>query len=527
MSLSSGCLLSIPWVASLGSWILLIAFVPFLIVEDQLYSHKNSRGGLAFLGYAMLVFLTWNILSTWWIGYVSFTGMLMICLINSILMSAVWWLAHSIRRTFNARTAYFSLIVLWIAFEYLHFHWSMQWPWLTLGNGYACSIEWIQWYEFTGVLGGSLWTLMVNVLIYAAIKYLKERSPRQAIKVMTGIVLLIALPLSWSMYRYFTWHDNGHPVQVAVLQPNIDPYKDKFAGMSYEEQTGRLLSLAQSIVNDSTRYIVAPETALEPFWENDSLRGQKSLRMFDTLFSSHPGVSIIAGAITQKRVQKGDPFTYALRHAANGDLYEVYNAALFIDTSSIVQIGHKNILVSGVEKVPFQQYFNFLGRYIVDAGGISGSLSPADEPIVFEGSQREDIGTLICFESVFGNFTGRSIKNGANILVVITNDGWWKDSYGLTQHFNYSRLRAVETRRCIARSANTGLSGFISQRGEVIKITDSNRATAISATLMLNSDLTFYVRYGDFLGWISAILAVMIVLYVLGRRVKGDRGIYN
>lgn len=518
LSLCSGCLLSIPWMANAGSWILLMAFIPLLIVDDQL--HRHNRAGIAFFFYALAAFLTWNILSTWWIAYVSFAGMLIIALINAALMSGVCWLAHSIRRTLDIWTAYFSLIIFWITFEYLHFHWSMQWPWLILGNGFASSIEWIQWYEYTGVLGGSLWILMVNVLLYAAIKHLKKISVK-ALKVATGLALLIILPLSWSFYRYDTFNESRDRIRVAVLQPNIDPYKDKFAGLTYEEQTRRMVSLAQSVAVDSIQYVVAPETALEPLWENDSMRRQKSLPMFDTLFSSHPGLRVIAGAITQKKIQKGDPVSYAARHAASGDLYEVYNSSLFFDHSQEIQIGHKSILVSGVEKIPFQQYFPFLSNYIVDAGGVSGSLTPADQPTVFKSEGGEGIGTIICFESVFGSFVGSTVKKGASILFVITNDGWWKESYGLTQHFNYSRLRAVETRRSIARSANTGLSGFINQRGEVIKITSSNTESAISAFLALNDQLTFYVKNGDYLGWISAVLSVMAVLYVWGRKMLG------
>jgi len=116
---------------------------------------------------------------------------------------------------------------------------------------------------------------------------------------------------------------------------------------------------------------------------------------------------------------------------------------------------------------------------------------------------------VICFESVFGEHTRQMVQNGANYIVVLTNDGWWKDSPGAWQHFGYSRLRAIETRRSIARSANTGISGLINQRGDVIVRTNSNVYSAISSGVRVNSTLTFYVRYGDYLGWISLLLSVM------------------
>lgn len=504
-----------------GAWVLLFAFIPLLIIDDHFIRLKGSGGGLTIFLYALLAFLTWNILSTWWIGYVSITGMLIISIINSFLMAGVWCIFHTIRRTLDARTAYFSLVIFWLTFEYIHFHWSMQWPWLTLGNGFAGAVKWIQWYEYTGVLGGSLWIILINLFIYSAINSLEKKLYQQSVKITAIICLLIALPMGWSLYRYNSYTEGNRLVQVAVLQPNIDPYRDKFKGMSYEDQAKRLVSLAQNIVNDSTQYILAPETALEPLWENDLLRRQKSLQMFNPLFIKHPRLAVVAGAITQKKITDGELLSYATRRSDNGSLYEVYNSALYIDSSPEVQIGHKSILVSGVEKIPFQEYFSFLGKYIVNAGGTSGSLSAAAHPTVFKGVLGEGIGSVICFESVFGSFVASTVSKGANVLFIITNDGWWKQSAGLTQHFSFSRLRAVETRRSIARSANTGLSGIINEKGDVIKITNSNTATAISASLTLNNYLTFYVRHGDYIGWISAALCGLIVLYILRRKMVG------
>lgn len=504
--------------ANSGSWVLLFAFLPLLIVEDQLIQQQHRRGGVAFFLYALLSFLTWNILSTWWIAYVSVGGMLIINFINAFLMACVWWIAHSIRRRLDSLTGYCSMIVFWLSFEYLHFNWSMQWPWLTLGNGFAPAVKWIQWIEFTGVLGSSLWLLLVNVLLYAALKSLNKGISKQSFYLAVVLSLLIVLPLSGSIYRYHTYSESNKRIQVAVLQPNIDPYKDKFSGMTYEEQLQRLVSLAINIVNDSTKYVVAPETALEPLWENDSLRKQKSFRMLDSLLAEYRGLAVIAGALTQRNIKENEPVSYAVRRSDKGDIFEVYNTALYIDYSPNVQIGHKNILVSGVEKIPFQEYFSWLGNLTLNAGGVGGSLASANQPTVFRGARGEGIGSVICFESAFGGFVASSVKKGANILFVITNDGWWKSSAGLTQHFNYSSLRAVETRRSIARSANTGLSGFISEKGDMIKVANSNSATAISASLTLNDYQTFYVRHGDYLGWISAVLAGMIVLYLLRRR---------
>jgi apolipoprotein N-acyltransferase len=172
--------------------------------------------------------------------------------------------------------------------------------------------------------------------------------------------------------------------------------------------------------------------------------------------------------------------------------------------------------------MPFQQYFSFLGKYVINLGGVSGGLASASGPTVFEGGSKEKIGSVICFESAFGEYVANTVKQGANLIVVITNDGWWKDSPGVSQHFSYSRLRAIETRRSIARSANTGISGFIDQRGNVINKTIVNACVGITAKIRMNDAITFYVRYGDFPGRVSMLLSILILLYLLVDRLKNN-----
>lgn len=208
------------------------------------------------------------------------------------------------------------------------------------------------------------------------------------------------------------------------------------------------------------------------------------------------------------------------RQTVDGRFYEIFNSALLLDHSEKVQIGHKSLLVSGVEKMPFEKYFSFLRKYIVDLGGVSGSLSSADQITVFEGTVPDKIGSVICFESAFGENVGSAVAKGANLIFVLTNDGWWKDSPGVWQHFSYSRLRAIETRRSIARSANTGISGFIDSRGDVLKKTEVNTCAAISSGIRINSTITFYVRYGDYLGRICLFLSGLISIYMIMDRLK-------
>ncbi len=293
--------------------------------------------------------------------------------------------------------------------------------------------------------------------------------------------------------------------------------------MSADLQVRKLIKLADSTITSSTDFVLAPETALPECWEDSIKNGGLHLEPLTNFLRKYPKVSFVAGAITKRKFQKGEALSQTARFSADkNDAYDVYNSALLIDSTFKVQICHKSILVSGVEKMPFQEYFSFLRKYLINLGGASGSFAAASGPEVFQVNGRVKIGPVICFESVFGAQAGTLARKGASVLFVLTNDGWWKESPGTRQHFSYSRIRAIETRRSVARSANTGISGFINQRGDVLRQTKMNTNTAMCAKLNLNNELTFYVQNGDYIGRISLIFSALIVIYlfVFGWRTK-------
>ncbi len=512
----SGMLLSLPWMFPALGWVLLFAFVPLLMADSlQLRQNESTNFSSSFwLGFT--AFLIWNILSTWWIAYVSLMGMLFITSLNALFMSSVWWVRNKVHRKLGSASGYFSLIVFWTAFEFLNHHGLLPWPWLTLGNGFANAVKVIQWYEFTGVLGGSVWILLSNILIYLAVKNLSDHSFLKFIKSVSFALFVITLPIALSLYMYFNYTKKGEIQNVVVLQPNVNPYTEKFSGLSSEDQISRLVSLAESKITDSTDLVLAPETALPPLWEDSLVIQDSSLLPFSKIIQKFPNISFIAGAITQRKFRNGEQISKTARQSTDGEYYfDVFNSAVLIDRAGGVQFSHKNILVAGVEKDPFREYFSFLPNYMLDLGGMNGSLASGKEPMLLEDLDGRKIGPVICFESVFGEHARQLVEMGANYIVVLTNDGWWKDSPGVWQHFGYSRLRAIETRRSIARSANTGISGLINQRGDVVAQTNSNVSEAISSKVKMNSAFTFYVRYGNYLGWISLLLSGMIGIYLL------------
>ncbi len=211
------------------------------------------------------------------------------------------------------------------------------------------------------------------------------------------------------------------------------------------------------------------------------------------------------------------PTTTARKFKLSEGFYDMYNTAMLIDNKGSIQLYHKSKLVPGVEKMPYPAIFGFLENFSIDLGGASGSLGSQDERAVFLTSGGVPIAPSICYESIYGEFMSEYINNGGEVIFIITNDGWWADTPGYRQHMHYARLRAVENRRAIARSANTGISCFINQRGDITKKSTWWVEDVLKETINLNKELTFYTRYGDYIARISLFISVIMVLYFLVR----------
>jgi len=513
LSLLSGILLGLPWLIPGTGIVLLFAFVPLIFAENRLMK-TNLPGNYPLFGIYFFSFLLWNLLATWWIAWVSLGGMMLIVLANSLLMAGVWWLAGFVCKRFGKSTGYISLVAFWISYEFFLSHCDIPWPWLALGNGFSWSVKIVQWYEFTGAPGGSLWVLAANIFLFETIHSFRKRRLKHFVGWCISSLAIILVPVLLSLVIYFGYHENGSSIRILSVQPNVDPYTEKFGDLSQKDQLANIFRHTESHLSDSVDLVVAPETSLPDLWE-DSLKISDPLsHQVFRLMDRYPKMNFLGGSLTNHKVSSNNKPSLAARKSGDGKyFYDVYNSAIFFGFNHEIQINHKNLLVNGVERMPFQKYFSFLNQNNLDLGGTSGSLVPGDSPVIFSMGDSVKIGSVICFESAFGEYTAKVTREGAGLLAVITNDGWWKRSAGVWQHFGYSRIRAIENRRSIVRSANTGISGFINQRGDVLDQTTINEQTAILSTLKANTRLTFYTIYGDYLGRIFIVLSGLILIY--------------
>ncbi|HBL78110.1 MAG: apolipoprotein N-acyltransferase [Bacteroidetes bacterium GWF2_42_66] len=514
--LVSAVLLSIPWLFEFPGWLLFVGFVPLFLFENYLSGLPGKGSKYVFLNWILICFFLWNLLSAWWLGYATIVGLALFLFLNTFLMGTIWYLYHLFKKRTHENLALVFLVSLWLSFEFLHLNWDIQLPGMTLGGAFGNQVKIVQWYEFTGVLGGSLWILAVNIFIYKLVKFFLNFR-KISFQHILSVLAVLLVPIVFSMFLYFSYSEKGEKLEFAVLQPNIDPYTEKFDKLRPDEQLEILLSLIDSAKGAS--FIIGPETALAPFGE-DSIDLIPEIQQLKDAVSGLPEKKIIVGANTKKFLSENENTTITTRFLNDGKTrYEEYNSAVLIDASVPVQIYHKNILVSGVEKVPFARYFGFLKNFFFDLGGTTGGLG-AGVPLNFVVGDSLQLSPLICFESMFGGYLGGLIRQGGEYVVVMTNDGWWKKSSGAGLHFSYSRLRAIEMRRSIVRSANTGFSGFINQRGDVLQKSDWWTRTVVTGELYGNQTLTFYARYGDYIGRFSAFVAGLLFLLFISGRIK-------
>lgn len=533
-ALLTGALLALSFPAIGGFPIFaFIALIPLLAVEDRL--DRQKRRPIGFFPYSLIAFVSYNLFTTWWILYATVPGMIMAVTANGLLMALVFQAFHWSKRVLGAQRGYFALFFYWIGFEWVHYNWELSWPWLNLGNIFSNAVDWVQWYEYTGVLGGTLWILILNVLLYRILRhaYLLKGERKKLFLDLPLLLFFTLFPYLWSssILAEMEERKKGDPVEVALIQPNIDPYEEKFRNGSdfipYDEQMKRILRLARRGKKEAEPELyLAPETALPGgHWEGNLDSNQRVLALKEHL-KGNPGSRFIIGLTSYKRFPEAqEPPSRVARPLRDGGYYESYNTALQIDHQGDMRIHHKAKLVLGVEKIPFSAWLPFLENLALELGGASGSLGSQDGPSVFPptgpSQDRSRVVPLICYESIYGGFVADAVREkGGDLLAVITNDGWWSNTPGYKQHLALAKLRAIETRKEVARAANTGISAFIDRSGHITERSGWWEQDVLTGTVRRNDELTFYALQGDGIGRLLGFLALLMLPYTFMRQVK-------
>ena len=534
LSILSGLLLWIAWPpTSYTSFFLFIGLVPMLIVIETLIKSSYTKKGKKIFWTTFIGFFIWNTLCVYWVynsiktigAVIALPISLIPYSLGPLLMSTACWLYYRLRRVSRPEIGLIGFIFFWIAYEYLHQTWELNFPWMTLGNGFATSHKWVQWYEYTGVYGGTVWVLIANILgflIYQSLKRSDHIKKKSALILSLG--LLISLPIAWSLHRYNNYREQKNPSNIVVAQPNIDPY-EKIESIPATQQIAILTHLSDSLGQKNTEFFIWPETAIyDPRGLNEDLvRSSPYFEQVQRFLHKYANGNVLTGAEDVKFYNSRKTATASPLDPQGNEFYDEFNAAINIENSSEVQFYHKSKLVPGVESLPFGNTLSFLKPVFEHLGGATGSIAGQEEPSVFYSQSGIGAAPIICFDSIYGEWVAGSVHEGAQFIAVITNDGWWENTSGKDQHMDYAKLRAIETRRWVCRSANTGISAFINQRGDVVKQTKWWTRTAIKQDINLNSDLTFYTLHGDYIPKTGSMIAIVGIIWILVGAVRNIR----
>ena len=522
LAIFSGLLLWIAWPPTpYTTFLLFVGFVPVLVAVENIIQSDYSKKAKKIFGTTFIGFFIWNTLCIYWVynalKMVGEVAALPVSFIpyslGPLLMATAFWLYYYLRSVSNRGWGLAGLVCFWIAYEYLHQSWDLAFPWMTLGNGFAVSHKWIQWYEYTGVYGGTIWIWVINILIFLIYTGLRE-SPdsKKRMALITALVLLLIIPLSWSLYRYSSYREHVNPSNIVVAQPNIDPYAKEFS-IAPQQQVDILTHISDSLGQRNTEFFIWPETAIAEPVNEDHIHDNPYFLDVRRFLNKYKNGNVITGAETIKIYNNRATVTAS---PVEGNQFEdAFNTAINIENSSEVQFYHKSKLVPGAEELPFGNALSFMKPVFEHLGGAAGSYGSQDEPGVFYSQGGIGASPVICYESIWGEWIAQSVHKGAQFIAIITNDGWWGNTSGKDQHLDYAKLRAIETRRWVCRSANTGISAFINQRGDIVQRTKWWVRTALKQDINLNSDLTFYVLYGDYLAKAGCFLAALGVLFIV------------
>lgn len=543
MLLTSGALLGLAYPPNpVGGLFAALGLVPLLIAMER----ATSLGQVIRWNYG--AFLLFSAISTWWVGSWQtnsdpwlMTSAILLIIIHPfffVLPIVLYWY---VRRATSYHFGLIFLPLLWCGGEYLHALTDASYPWLTLGNTQTYNLYYIQFTELTGVWGVSLLLLIQNSII-AWFLISAMHGVRTAAKtrrmMWIGLTATVVLPYLHGVIALMGESNaelNSYErMTITVVQPNQNPW-DKWR---QDDPVDHILDNAeasfQALHNgEKPDLFLWAENAI-PYPVTHPNQSRRRNELFATIDSL--GVPVMTGFPDYVRhASKEDAAPSSKRDTIWGpgreqftvEYWDFYNSiGTFTPDGELLGAYHKSQLVPFGERIPFVDAVPFLIDMLSWDVGISawgkGDGAHTIAAGVLPNGDSIHAGAMVCFESVYPNMVRQFADQGAQFLTIVTNDGWYLGTPGPLQHERFAILRAIETRRWIARAANTGISCFVNPRGEIIGETAEGVRTTTTATVSLRNDKTLYVRLGDWLPILCLLGAGAMGAIAIVRRRSGS-----
>ena len=484
LAIISGILIGIsyPPIPGFAIW---FGFIP--LIHIWLNQSKKESARLTFLSAIIS-----NTIAFYWIGlnsgasfipvFLSLTGAV---LYLSFVLSAFGWAIS----WFEIKQKGIALILIpffWVVMEWLRSFGPLGFPWANLAITQTKFLPIIQIIDFTGSEGIGFWIMILNTYIY----YLIINNTVFNKKIIT-LFIIFMIPWIYGILRINQLNsDEWEFRKVAAIQPNINP-NQKWEPTYRNTLIAIMDSLNNEAYNMNPKLVVWPEAALPAYMRVSSIKQVYEKKVYETK------IPLIMGTVDFKRDK-------AERKVYNGSIYFGLNEN---------KIYHKLLLVPFAEYIPLSEKFSFLKQLNFGQANFSHGSEFTTFPI-----DSIYFSNIICYESSHPSVARGFINNGARFLTIQANDAWLQNSSGVRQHFELARLRAVEFRTGIIRSANTGISGIIDPTGLIKHKVNFSDQEVFQGDVLLNKGLTFYASFGNIFAQLCFVLILFQGAFILIRK---------
>ena len=475
----SGTLVGIAYHPLNVGFLAMLGFIPLFNTFYNGIMKENVINGYIFG-------MAYNITAFYWIGANSGASFLTVLssLIAAVLYLSLFWsfvgyVFSLIPNHWKKSAGSFLLPVIIVTMEWIRSLGPLGFPWSNLALTQSKYIYLIQIMEITGTYGITFIVVSINVIIYHSIKknlFLKNG-------LLPVIIFCFGISLvGWA--RIESLHINEKKINAVIVQPNIDPNK------KWHEKK-RIIAFMDSLHQEATKMnpdiVVFPETALPSYLTRD----HKTRRML------------------QKTVDKSNIplLTGTIDVALKNKKKNYYNSAMLLTPDNDFQIYSKIHLVPFAEYDLFPSIFHPLTWLNINIDRGSFKAGKDYKIFTWKGISFSD---LICYESSIPAIVREFVRRGSELLIIQANDGWLGNSYGPYQHFELARLRAIENRIPILRSANTGISGIIRSDGTVQSKIGLNKQLIFQENINISKSGSIYSSYGDIFALVCFLITLLI-----------------
>jgi apolipoprotein N-acyltransferase len=485
-----------------------IAFIPLLIASDRTLTSKKPL--LIFSLQLLISLVVFYFLVFQWVLQIAHLGFLigfLIVLPYVILISPFILL---LKKGNKFTPVYF--IAAWLTVELIQSYFQLGSPFFNLGHSLGANPKLIQWYEFTGAAGGTVWILAVNFVLYSLGKTLINERKRWIRKSIPALGVLL-LPVIISILIYYSYKEKGQSSEVLIIHPSTDCHDVKYQINIYELMD-IYLGIMLPKLTEKTEYVVLPETAItNAGWVADFNRNL----VFDYFYkktANYPNLKLVTGAIAYEAIPnvekiKGYQRIPGIRYSEKYKVwYYTYNSALQIEKAAPVQMRTKEGLV------PYQEYapYPLILPHIAPVGIDFQFSSRETNQQVFTSKNGKKTAALICYELVYNRKFYKAARQGAEAFFVLLNEGWYNDPKVPRQFLQLSAVRAIENRRYVAHTSNLGISAFIDQRGEMVARQESKQPGFLKYEIRMNKKVTAAALMGNFPG-LTALFATIMMIF--------------